>query len=159
MVSSASPSPGRKSHLNLLFEATRVLCFHATGIYNGTSDDWQHWDFDSLTTIAVWSIWQLPAANWSMLCKAHAHGVRVVFPSAPPTLQRCNEHSGQIMNATARHARIQAQVAAVAAPGLDGVNFDIEGQYNVSSRSSLTSLVCETQQALQRGCPPHPARQ
>jgi di-N-acetylchitobiase len=128
--------------------------FHATSIYNGTNDDWQHWDFDSLTTIAVWSIWQLPFANWSMLCKAHAHGVRVVVPFHTTNVPAdANDHSAQIMNATARQEWIQYQVALISALGLDGVNFDIEGQYNVSHRSSVTALVCETQQALRAVLP------
>ena len=144
-----SPHQHRPSNETVAETAAEFFGFHATTIYNGTSDDWRHWDFDSLTTIAVWSIWQLPVSNWSMLCKAHAHGVKVVVPFRTTNVAAdANDHSGQIMNATARHAWIQAQVAAVAALGLDGVNFDIEGQYNVSRRSSLTSLVCETQRAL-----------
>ena len=86
--------------------------FHATSIYNGSSDDWQHWDFESLSTIAVWSIWQLPAYNWSMLCKAHEHGVRVVVP-----FRGGDYHSSQIMNGTARKEWIDGQVAEVLALG------------------------------------------
>ena len=51
--------------------------FHATQIYNGTPDSYEHWDWDALTTVAVWSVWDIPGANWSLLCTAHAHGVKV----------------------------------------------------------------------------------
>ena len=47
-----------------------------------------------------------------------------------------------------RLAAIGAQVGEVAALGLDGLNFDLEGQYNVTRRDAVTSLVCDTKRAL-----------
>ena len=122
--------------------------FWATKIYNGSSVAWRDWDWKSISTVAVWSIWELPAANWSMLCRAHAEGVRVVVP-----FRGGDYHSEQILNATARREWIMNQVSELAFFGLDGTNFDIEGQYNTSRRAALTSLTCETQAMQQQYLP------
>eukprot|EP01043_Picozoa_sp_COSAG02_P026969 COSAG02_NODE_1569_length_11894_cov_51.145994_9_plen_1216_part_00 len=126
----------------------RFFGFWATKIYNGSSDAWRHWDWKSMSTVAVWSYWEIPAANWSMFCRAHSEGVRVVVP-----FRGGDYHSGQILNATARHEWILNQVSELAYFDLDGTNFDVEGQYNTSRRAALTSLICETQAAQQRYLP------
>lgn len=122
--------------------------FFSTKIYNGSSDAWRHWDWSSISTVAVWSAWELPAANWSMLCKAHSAGVRIVLP-----FRGADFHSNQILNASARHQWITNQVSELAYFGLDGLNYDAEGQYNASKKAALTSLICETQQMQKKYLP------
>lgn len=126
----------------------RFFGFWATKLYNGSSVAWHDWDWESISTVAVWSIWDLPAANWSMLCRAHSEGVQVVVP-----FRGGDYHGEQILNVTARHEWITNQVSELAYFGLDGTNFDIEGQYNASRRTSLTNLICETQEMQQQYLP------
>ena len=87
------------------------------------------WDWSSISTVAVWSTWELPANNWSLLCTAHSLGVRVVVP-----FRGGDYHSDQILNDTARKAWITKQVITLKHFGLDGTNYDVEGQYNSSKK-------------------------
>jgi hypothetical protein len=119
----------------------QFLGFFATRIYNGSGNAWLHWDWESMSTVAVWSTWNLPGANWGLLCKAHAEGVRVVAP-----FRGGNYHSDQLLNASARKVWITRQLVELTHFGLDGTNFDVEGQYNSTKKPALTSLICETQQ-------------
>ena len=121
--------------------------FFATKIYNGSSDAWLQWDWQSISTVAVWSTWDLPGANWGLLCRAHAEGVRVVVPFRTTGVPSAsNDQSDQLLNASARKEWITNQLVELAHFGLDGTNFDVEGQYNTSRKAALTSLICETQQ-------------
>ena len=124
--------------------------FFATKIYNGSGDAWLHWDWQTISTVEVWSTWHLPGAGWGLLCRAHAEGVRVVVPL------RGGAGSGYVTgsdNASARKQWITMQVVEMDHFGLDGGNFDVEGQYNTSRKSALTSLICETRQAMQQYLP------
>lgn len=125
--------------------------FAATRIYNGSADAWRQWDWQSISTVEVWSTWHLPAANWGLLCRAHAEGVRVVVPL------RGGSHGdggrGVLLNATARKEWITSQVVELTHFGLDGANFDVEGQYNASLKAPLTRLICETQKMMKRYLP------
>jgi hypothetical protein len=38
-------------------------------------------------------------------------------------------------------------------PPFSGANFDVEGQYNTSLKAALTSLICETRQAMRQYLP------
>jgi hypothetical protein len=141
--------PLRRSALENRTKA-QFFGFTATHIYNGSADAWMHWDWRTISTVLVWSTWHLPGANWGLLCRAHAEGVRVVVPLSG------GAGAGYVTgsdNASARKQWITTQVAELTHFGLDGANFDVEGQYNASLKAALTSLICETRQAMHQYLP------
>jgi hypothetical protein len=112
--------PLRRSALENRTKA-QFFGFAATKIYNGSADAWLHWDWQTISTVLIWSTWHLPGANWGLLCKAHAEGVRVVVPL------RGGAGSGGVGgyvtgsdNTTARKEWITTQVVELTHFGLDG---------------------------------------
>lgn len=139
--------PLRRSALENRTKA-QFFGFFATKIYNGSGDAWLDWDWQTISTVEVWSTWHLPAANWGILCRAHAEGVRVVVP-----LRGGCGKDYCLDTATARKEWVVTQMVELTHFGLDGANFDVEGQYNASRKAALTRLVCETKHAMNQYLP------
>ena len=146
----------------------RVFAFHpARAIYNGSDNEWMSWDWNAITTVATVAfcpnkycdypiayhpgVVDKPNVSKALLCHAHQHGARV----HSFTYWNWNEPGTwkQLRNVTARKTWVDWQVGTVQRLGLDGVNVDIEGQYNHSLRASLTALICELQTALKAAVP------
>ena len=104
---SLSPGASRNS-------SREFFAFHpGPDIYNGSLSEWRLWDWSTITTVAVWSVWAIPADNWGLLCKAHAEGVRVVVPYR-------GIWQAAVRNATERAVQVQAAASQAQALGLDG---------------------------------------
>ena len=114
---------------------TTPLATTETVAFATADDGWKQYDMDGLTTIIKFSGITEVA---DLICAAHAKGVRVAYSIGFP--------HDQLSNATAI-ANFAASVSAtVLSTGMDGFNFDIEG--NSGDAAGLTSLVKETSAAL-----------
>ena len=110
------------------------------------------WDWTRVTTVALFgddtnNMRPTVAAPTGLLCKAHAHGARVVYGAglmAP-----------QVANSTYRSSWVAAQAESLSPTGTfsgyDGINVDFEdyiGAWDSRTRDALTALIHELRAAL-----------
>ena len=118
---------------------SEVFVFHAE-IYNASQSDWRMWDWDKVTTVAVWR--RILAGDTELVPYAHAHGAKVL-------LGGIDMDESQLTNATARAAWIANIVKEVQAAGVDGINMDIEhANAHPETKSAITALTCGVKAAL-----------
>lgn len=101
-----------------------------------TATNWPFYDWDRLTSIVLYD-----GLDPSMLCMAHANGVRVIWAAT--------FSASQLLNTTAKEEFLTHSVANVVNSYADGVNFDFEGLVEELSAEfdALTEL---TQNLVQR---------
>eukprot|EP00123_Amoebidium_parasiticum_P021156 comp6252_c0_seq1/m.2073 comp6252_c0_seq1/g.2073 ORF comp6252_c0_seq1/g.2073 comp6252_c0_seq1/m.2073 type:complete len:429 (-) comp6252_c0_seq1:64-1350(-) len=112
------------------------------GFTSGTDDDWKHFDWDTVTTIA----WANPN-NSALMCYAHSKGVRVIA-ATPPGLPLTGDRGK-------RAEWIKSVVSLVQTHHMDGVTFDYEEPIaaDAPERDYYTALVKEATEALHSAVP------
>eukprot|EP01012_Entosiphon_sulcatum_P031413 TRINITY_DN3960_c0_g1_i2.p1 TRINITY_DN3960_c0_g1~~TRINITY_DN3960_c0_g1_i2.p1 ORF type:complete len:311 (-),score=16.86 TRINITY_DN3960_c0_g1_i2:117-1049(-) len=94
--------------------------------YVPSSGPWNQLNWTELTTVVIFG-----SVDPNIVCYAHERRVRVVTGED-------FDHS-QLGNATARQEWVTSKIQSTRDAGLDGINFDIEG--NAANRDGLTALV------------------
>ena len=150
-----------------------VVAYHAPGDYGGQQDSWKHYDFTKITAIGLFG----PLTD-NLLCKAHAHGVRLLdwqncnginggpgTPAGFPTQLNPFNEPWMLLNASLIAEYVKFSTACVVRHGFDGMTLDIEnmpwplsvnGTTNSTTdavRSGLTDLVCALKAALAYAIP------